>query len=65
LSLAGQRQPELAPRLFEIRFAKFREFTDLVNATLAKTLLRHLADAGNLADIERREKGRLRARRHA
>ena len=59
---AGQRQAPLAETLFQERFVQSRQVADLADAQRVQVFLRHLADAGTLAHIERRQKRGLLAR---
>src|SRR5262245_915703 len=52
---AGQRQAPFAKAGFEETLFEPREIADLADTASMKRLFRPLADAGNLADIKRRE----------
>ena len=56
---AGERQAPLAETFFEERRVQRRKVADLADAASVQILLRHFADAGNLAHVERRQETRL------
>ncbi len=55
-SLARQRQAPLAESLFKLNFFQPREVSDFLDAKRMQMTLHHLANAGNLAHIQRRKK---------
>ena len=59
--LAGQRQAPFAESLFEERIVQRRQIAHFADPAGVQIPLRHFADAGNLADVERRQETRLLA----
>ena len=62
--LAGERQPQRAEVLLQPVFVAGRQVADFADALLLQPLLHHLADAGNLAHVQRRQEFCLRARQN-
>ena len=56
---SGQRQAPLAEALFQKRLVQTRQVAHLADAHRVQILLHHLAHAGHLADIERRQERRF------
>ena len=61
---AGQRHAPLAEALFEEGLVQARQVADLADAQRVEVLFGHLADARNLAHVERRQERRLAAGHH-
>ena len=57
--LSGQRESPLAEMLAQEFFIERRQIADLADAPGLQILFGHLADAGDLADVERRQESRL------
>ena len=55
-------QTGLAPGFLQVVFTEITELAYFVNASFSKASLGDFADAGNLADVERREESRFRPR---
>ena len=58
---AGQRQAPFAEALFQEALVEAREIADLADAEVVQVLLGDLADAGDAADVERRQEARFLA----